>query len=356
MHLRLIRVAAVTLRATVPVTSWGWHLDDVFIQSYEHPKLTNDPGSLFLLSAHVDLASALPTEGTEIIVPDHLRRQLEEALESMANLLAITHQCGRSIDSPLPYIAVDPVDEEARQWISTASAIRTGEPGTPDRMKHGLDLDAVAPLLCDRLDGAALLAEALCQDHPTGKLHEFMRLFERAFARSARTVCGKLLADYLRPLNWGYDEAEVHHWLHLRDTATHADRRDEYADEADTRAVINRVEQAGFDVLFNKDVWREASVCRRSALNPIYGSLAATGWKMFKTPEATVDVLFAFFDGFGSYPLDMRLDMYRCVPKTWFTRTTDVKPPPPDWQPSQQGPRAEVRITQVEPTSNATRS
>jgi hypothetical protein len=58
---------------------------------------------------------------------------------------------------------------------------------------------------------------------------------------------------------------------------------------------------------------------------PVCGSLSSHGWQMFKTPEATVDVVFAFFDGFSAYPLDLRLDLYQAVPKTWFTKTTDAK-------------------------------
>jgi hypothetical protein len=45
---------------------------------------------------------------------------------------------------------------------------------------------------------------------------------------------------------------------------------------------------------------------------------------MFKTPEASVLLTFAFFDGFGAYPLDLRLDLLKAVPKSWFTKTSDV--------------------------------
>jgi hypothetical protein len=305
----------------------AYRFGDVDLQSIEHPKLTSDPGALFLLAAHVELSSALPMEGTEILVPDDLRRKLERALEEMADLLAVTHQCSRSLASPLPYVAIDPIDEEAKAWTSVTTAIRTGKSGVPDRMKHALDVEQAVLLLADRADGVSLLAEALCQNHPTGKLHEFMRLFERAFARPAREVCRDFLAGFLGPLGWGYDSSEINQWLHLRHLATHADRRPEYAVEADTRPVVNRMEQAAFDVLFNKEKWHHPSSVRREVFKPVYGSLASHGLHMFKTPEASVNVTFAFFDGFSAYPLDLRLDLFRAVPKTWFTKTTDVKVP-----------------------------
>jgi hypothetical protein len=324
MKFALIRLVAVTIKREVPVCRWAYCLGDVQVQSIEHPPLTNDPGTLFLLAANVELSSALPRDGTEILIPDDLRHKLEEALEAMADLLSVTHQCTRSIASFLPYVAIDPIDEDSKQWISTATAIRVGKGGVPDRMKHALDLDAAARLLTDRLDGASLLAEALCQDHPTGKLHEFMRLFERAFARSARVVCRDLLAGFLSPLGWGYDSTEINHWLDLRDLATHADRRSDYAVETHTRPVVNRMEQAAFDVLFNKEKWRDPSSVRRKVFKPIYGSLASHAWHMFKTPDGTVEAAFSFFDGFSAYPLDLRLDLCPGVPKNWFTRTTGL--------------------------------
>jgi hypothetical protein len=327
MKLRLIRLVAVTINREMPASPWVYCLDGVHVQSIEHPRLNNDPGTLFLLAADVELSSALPMDGTEILVPDELRRKLEVALEAIADLLSVTHQCGRSMASVLPYVAIDPIDEDAKQWISTATAIHVSKGGVPDRMKHAFDLDAVASLLTDRLDGASLLAEALCQDHPTGRLHEYMRLFERAFARSARRVCCHLLADYLNAAGYGYDGAEINHWLHLRDLATHADRRPEYAVEADTRPVINRMEQAAFDVLFNKERWRDPTISRRKVFKPAYGSLAPHGWQMFKTPEASIAAAFAFFDGFSAYPLNLQVDLYQAVPRTWFTKTTDVKAP-----------------------------
>jgi hypothetical protein len=108
--------------------------------------------------------------------------------------------------------------------------------------------------------------------------------------------------------------------------ATHADRR-LGAVESETRRVVNRMEQAAFDVLFNKEKWHEPDIARRKALKPIYGSLAPMGLHMFKTPESTVAVAFSYFDGFSAYPLDLRLDLYQAVPKSWFTKTTDVKEP-----------------------------
>lgn len=331
MKYQLFRLVAVTINREIPVSRWICRLDDVYVHSIDHPPLTKDPGTLFLLAAGVELSSKLLMDGTEILVPSDLRRKLEETLETMANLLAVTHQCGRTIRSTIPYVAIDPIDEEAKQWISAATAIQAAKEGVPDRMQHALDLNTVIPLLTDRLDGAALLAEALCQDHPTGKLHEYMRLFERAFARPAGDVCRDLLVDFLTPLRYGYDANEINHWLHLRHLSTHADKRLDYAVESDTRPVVNRLEQAAFDVLFNKEKWRDPAIARRKVFHPIYGSLSSHGSKMFMALDAKGDaralVSFPFFDGFSAYPLDLRLDLSRCVPQNWFTKTTDVKAP-----------------------------
>src|SRR5262249_19130741 len=97
--------------------------------------------------------------------------------------------------------------------------------------------------------------------------------------------------------------------------------------EVDTRPVVNRMEQAAFDVLFNKEKWHDPAAARRKVFKPIYGSLASHGWQMFKTPDSSVEVVFTFFDGFSAYLLHLGLDLLGAVPKIWFTKTTDVKDP-----------------------------
>ncbi|HEX3149199.1 MAG TPA: hypothetical protein VHR66_14090 [Gemmataceae bacterium] len=328
MHFRLIRLVGVNVDRKFSYSNCMYQLGDVRIQAIEHPPLSNDPGTLVLLAAFVDLDSQLQMAEEEILVPDELRRKLEDALEGMANLLAITHRCGRTISSIVPYIGIDPIDDEAKKWIGAASAIRVGDCWVPDRMAHILDLETVTSSLPDRFDGASLLAEALCQAHPTGRLHEYLRLFERAFARPARLVCEKLLAEFLQPLDRGFDQEEVEHWLKLRDLATHADRRPNYAVETDTRPVVNRMEQAAFDVLFNKEKWRDISTSRRDVFSPIYGSESRNEPRMFIKQGHTVEVCMAFYDGFGAYPLELRFDLCRIVPKTWFTKSTDIKESP----------------------------
>lgn len=330
MKLQLLRIVTVTISREVPVSRWLCRVGEVTVQSIEHPPLTKDSGTLFLLAASIELSSALQMDGTEILIPNDLRRKLEDALETMANLLAVTHQCKRTITSVVPYIAIHPIDEEAKQWIGTATAIRTGTAAFPDRMQHALDLNAVAPFLTDRLDGVSLLTEALCQDYPTGKLHEYMRVFERAFARGAGDVCRDLLVDFLAPQGYyGYDTAEINRWLHLRHIATHADHRPEFAVEADIRPVVNRMEQAAFDVLFNKEKWHDPSISRRNVFNPIYGSRSSQGMQMFLRNDASALATYSFFDGFSAYPIHLRLDLSNCAPKSWFTKTTDVEPPSP---------------------------
>lgn len=323
MQIRVIRLVEVTLKVDVPHSTWTYDVDEVRVHSMPHPPIPAIPGTVFILAANLEVSSKLPMRGTEILIPDQMRHKLESAIEYMADILSVTHQSSRSVSSILPYIAIDPLDEEAREWVTSGTAIHVQSEGTPDRTQYDCGLDDVVPLLTDRLDGAALLAEALCQEHSTGRLHEFMRVFERAFAQSAGTVCrsGSLLG-FLQSMNCGYDATEIHRWLELRDLATHADRKPDYAVEADTRKVVNRMEQAAYDVLFNKSEWRSPTSTRRNGLKPIYGSLKANGMNMFKTQAASIKASFALFDGFSSYPLNIRFDLRKVVPPNWLIQTS----------------------------------
>ena len=87
------------------------------------------------------------------------------------------------------------------------------------------------------------------------------------------------------------------------------------------------MEQAAFDVLFNKEKWSDPGTTRRKVFDPIYGSMSAHGWNMFQRAETSVVAAFSFFDGFATYPLDLRLDLSKFASKTWFTKTTDVQEP-----------------------------
>ena len=167
----------------------------------------------------------------------------------------------------------------------------------------------------DRSDGAALLAEALAHDHPTGKFHELIRLFERAFARPAKLLV-EPLQTFLNP-SYGYTEEELARWFEqLRDPATHADARADVVFEKDVRPVIARMEQAAFDVLLNKAQWRDPASDRKDIWNPATGTNDAAN-SIFLTKGKDAQLSFQLTDQFGAYPLDLAAGLAP-LPEGWF--------------------------------------
>jgi hypothetical protein len=186
-------------------------------------------------------------------------------------------------------------------------------------MWHRFDPTSSLPYLRDRLDGVALVAESLGHTHPTGQLHELIRFFERAFALPAGRVCRNELPAFLAANQQGYTTPEVDHWLHLRDTTSHADRRPTFALQADTRPVVNRAEQAAYDVLFNKATWRDPTLDRRNAFTAFCGSSDKEGG-IFVTQGQPAKLDFPVVDGFHAYCLNANASITN-IPVHWITDT-----------------------------------
>jgi len=159
----------------------------------------------------------------------------------------------------------------------------------------------------------ALLAEAL-QGHPTGQFRDLFRVFERAFALPAGVLVAPLHA-FLHD-RYGYTEEEIEKWRGLRHAATHADVRRRFVVEADVRPVLARVKQAAYDVLFNKESWRDQAPARRDLWSP-------TGWT--SQPSGEVKVLqhstgrleAKLLDQFSAYPTDLE-GAITALPAGWW--------------------------------------
>lgn len=191
----------------------------------------------------------------------------EAALAKAAGILAVLTQAQYEVYSPRPYAYLEPeTDSESGLLGSrihlpglalTASMVAPG---------GGSALD-VAGLLADRPQGLKLLAAALAAGHGVPKLHELIRVFEHAFAVGGTRLVDPLL-EFLRSYpEWdlGWTRGEVRHWVQgLRDPATHADlrRATRVVMDPDVEEFLPRIEQAAYDVLFNKANWHRADAAR----------------------------------------------------------------------------------------------
>lgn len=290
----------------------------VDVSPYLLQSISEDREQCIVVQARRRLTEPLPLTGDDIVsIPSGVRRELEGAIEIYADLLSVKHQSPRRLQSPQPYISIQPIDEDALRYFS-GKRIEVF-PGSPPQMTHDITMEQCCSMSEDRLDGLSLLAEAINHTHPTGQLHEFMRLFERAFAASAGHICRRLLYPFLDHAGRGYTHSEVMTWLDLRDSTAHADRRVEFAMEQDTRRVISRMEQAAYDVLFNKAAWRSKSLERRKAFSPVTESIDSRSG-LFVTRGKNCQVRFSPTDGFDAYPFNTQMCLEK-VPENWITAT-----------------------------------
>jgi hypothetical protein len=126
--------------------------------------------------------------------------------------------------------------------------------------------------------------------------------------------------SYFDVLMYGKDE--TYHWFRtLRDRAVHADKRPDFALARDVEPVLSRVEQAAYDVLFNKLNWRSSDSDRRDVWTPEGGVLPdgsvvlrRDGLAPFKTK---------LMDGFGAFPLNLEVRFQEPYPSDWWIERGD---------------------------------
>jgi hypothetical protein len=287
--------------------SWqrfGMDFEEVELSTREVRDAQKNPGLLLIATRRLHYRPKVKSDGG-VIVPERERREAETAIETAVNLMAISEGKRRAISSPTPAAALRADGADGRAWLEAASYLELSPAGN-GRPQPGWKIELTQEIqrgLGDRLDGVALLAEALAHKHPTGQFHEFLRLFERAFAQPARKLA-EPLAQVLDP-RFGYSAEEIEHWLRvLRDPATHADARASFVLEADVRPVIGRMQQAAFDLLMNKQRWRTPDTARRELWRAPTGTSGGAN-DIFATRGEELAFTAHLMDPFDAYPMNL---------------------------------------------------
>jgi hypothetical protein len=320
----LIRLATIYFdRLDESWNTWSLTNDDVEVRALDTASVEDGTRQLVAALRRLEYRPKLTSEGG-VVVPAKARREAEAGIDHAADLIAVTQVTRRSVSSAWPPVALFADGDEGREWLQRARFFDfsgEGQEGNSS-MTWSVELtDEVQQGLQDRLDGVALLAEALAHRHATGRFHEFMRLFERGFATPSSRLAGPLTA--LLDPKFGYTEDEVQYWTEtLRDPATHADVRPSFVVESETRPVIGRMRQAAYDVLFNKQSWRSPDTERRALWSPPAGTTSGSG-NMFVVQGSTgIAMQHQLTDPFGEYPLDLSAGLSSLPDGWWF----DMRP------------------------------
>jgi len=227
--MKLLRIAVLDF-TPVPPEDWqrGWRFEvgpvTVTARATTGPRV--------FASAELEFNEPLVIDNDGLIeIPTSAVRKAQHAIEVAANTIAVVGRLRRSISSPTPCLAFSPTTDEERASLGRARAIRSRR-GAVESARFSVNLPSVA-VLSDRLDGLALMAEALSHQHETGRFHDLQRVFERAFRKKTGGLV-RPLSEFLRGTPHGFTEGEVKVWTTtLRNPATHADSCSEPALEAD---------------------------------------------------------------------------------------------------------------------------
>jgi hypothetical protein len=274
--------------------------------------------SILVVTAETRL-SELPSvnDDDQVVVPFETCRELEAAIELIANALSITQRARRVVSSAAPSVALIAESDDERGWLSKRSsfAYPTHAPAaTLPHVTAKCDVLELLPNLMDRQDGAALLSEALSDEHASGRFKEFIRFFERAFRATSKALVDPL-TSYLSQAPYGYTAEEVRNWLiDVRHPLIHADKRRDFLVEADVRPLLPRVEQAAYDTLLNKEIWRSKDTSRRPLWIPdAFNTPTGAVIKQHSTPTVHGQI----FDGLGVYPLNLKATITN-PPRDWW--------------------------------------
>jgi hypothetical protein len=258
-----------------------------------------------LLNARVHLA-ALPVKDDAgcMVVPQSECHAAEEALVTFANFFSATTRTGRSLTSPVPYLLFEAETDHEEELLETSSGISCGFCSVP-RLLPRISLDdEMLQALSDRSEGVTFIANAQSEGVVTGAFREYVRLFEAAFDTDKMAVLRRNLYSFLAGAQQlGYTEDEVHRWLDdFRHAVVHTRGKSGHVTELDLMPYIQRVEQAAYDVLFNKKDWRTQSYDRREVWTPDFGTTDQNN-SVFITQGRAATLQFSIVDSLAGFPV-----------------------------------------------------
>ncbi|MEJ2671493.1 MAG: hypothetical protein P8168_04670 [Deltaproteobacteria bacterium] len=324
--MKLLRIASMYFEP--PPTgwsSWEFKFGDITVSTIPVGTAPPIEGKLRLIVKAEILIQALKEDGEGFInIPEKERRQCEETLETVANIISVFCRCGRSISSPFPCVALIIDDPKEREHLDKTRGFRTMR---SLNIGHHFQIPQSNNLISglqDRLGGVALLAEAFSHKMQSGRFHDFVRFFEAAFALSFNQVQKKLL-QFLNPV-YGYTKEEIADWVRMRHPLTHADgkKTDFIFLDTDVRQLTWRMEQAALDVLFNKGKWHDPSRTRRQVWVPIAATTSAKGDLMIRQ-GSELSTKFQLLDDFGVFPMDLQ-SVIQTPPESWWFKFENVNP------------------------------
>jgi len=274
-----------------------------------YPIRYNEEYDFLFLNAETKIHFPKITQDKRFILPTIERKRLEETIEYFTALLSVSNGIKTKIYSPIPYAALRADNSDEYEKLKLGNGFYFDE-CIFQRFRinpYKIDLNLSSDLIVDRKSGLLIMAESLNNSNLTGKFSEYYRLFEHAFKKSSYPLVD-LLSEFLSTNNFNYNREEILNWNELRDKARHADlsKSKEFALESDIDRIFHRVEQAAYDVLFNKKNWHSKDSERRSYWDLPYGYLNdGDNYFIMKQSEMKLEANGVVLDRFCKYPMQL---------------------------------------------------
>ena len=321
--MKLLRIVIATFKPDPRLhKSWSLQFGDVKITTMKLNK-EEDLTWTTLLVAEKEIDFPAVTQDGFVQIPEDERRQLEFSLETIANVVSVFGRCERSVLSPSPCVALVTENKDELEILERSNGILCNRKSIASAIGTNQLDSSLLTQLQDRLPAVALLAEAHSHNLAAGKFHEYVRLFESAFALQFSQLQKKLL-QFLNPA-YGYTAKELKSWASARDPLTHADgkKSNEIFLDSDARRYTQRMEQAAYDVLFNKKTWHNKSKERRQLWSPIAATTSESGDLVIKQ-SSEPKIQFQIFDEFGVFPMNLNA-IINSPPKNWWYKMGNPK-------------------------------
>lgn len=202
--------------------------------------------------------------------PSDEMKALVNSLRYYSHLISVAEVDSVSISSPFHSRGFIPETSQEKDYLDTSKGFES-RMDIHMVMKDNFFQAIFNDQLLDRQDGVRLMSSINSINNPLARFKELIRLFENAFGTSSNELAS-LLENFLQTApSARYDSQEVRLWIvSNRDAATHADLRrtpflihDEHVQDD-----IDRILQAGYDVLLNKEKWHDRSISRRQLSTP----------------------------------------------------------------------------------------
>lgn len=313
-NLRLVRLVHFAFGKSPEAWLRHWVLEMEGVKVWKWAQDEETAGKNMIIAASTQISHPSAIDGM-VQAPKEAREKCERAIEYIADLIAVQRKTTRAITSVDPCVVLELEDEDDRSFVASLKGMENGSKVRSVHPYVGPDDIERLVTMYDRRDGVMLMAEALSHKAQSGKYKELVRLFENAFEKKHKKVISFLTGFLDEKMNYSLEE--VRGWLLLRNGMNHADKTSNPVvySEADVVHLVARMEQAAYDVLFNKKNWGTKDTERRELWTP--ETYMADPNPAYVRGKGGCEADFVLTDAFNVYPRGgiMYSDEF---PDTWW--------------------------------------